>query len=173
MEYPVEEENWISAAEFADSAGVDLINSSLKYTTYDDSTMSHSYEEMDGNTTRITRAADIAASRGILVVSAAGNEGETSWKYIGAPADADSILTVGAVDAEGTYAYFSSLGPTADGRLKPNITAQGKGTFFAGTDGNIYQGNGTSFSSPVVCGLAACLWQSKLTVNPYELIQLL
>jgi len=172
-EYPVEEDNWISAAEFADSAGVDLINSSLKYTTFDDSTMNHTYEDMDGNTTRISRAADIAASRGILVVSAAGNEGSSQWKYIGAPADADSILTVGAVDAEGLYAYFSSIGPTSNGNIKPNLSAQGKGTSFAGTDGNIYQGNGTSFSSPVMCGLAACLWQSKRSLHAYDLIQLM
>ena len=172
-EYLLEEENWIRGAEFADSAGVDLINSSLSYTDFNDPEMSHTYEDMDGNSTRITRAADIAASKGILVVTSAANEGETEWKYIGAPADGDSVLTVGAVDADKVYAPFSSIGPTYDGRIKPNVTAQGRGTYFAGTNGEIYSGSGTSFSSPIICGLAACLWQSKRTINNYELLLLI
>ncbi len=172
-EYLLEEDYWISGAEYADSVGADLINSSISYTTFDDSTMNHTYQDMDGNTTRITKAADIAASKGILVVTSAGNKGDSPWRYIGAPADADSVLTVGAVDAERIYASFSSIGPTINGRVKPNLAAQGDGTAFVATDGNIYTGNGTSFSSPLICGLAACLWQSNRSVNNYDLIQLM
>ncbi len=172
-EYLKEEDNWISGAEYADSAGADLINSSLSYTVFNDSTMDHTYEDLDGNTSRITIAADIAASKGILVVSSAGNKGASSWKYIGAPADADSILSVGAVDSAGLYAYFSSRGPTVDGRIKPNLVAQGEGTSFAGSNGNVFRGNGTSFSSPILCGLAACLWQSNRNLTNIELIQLM
>lgn len=172
-EYLVEEDNWIRAIEYADSAGVDLVNSSLSYTDFDIPDMDHTYADLDGNTTRITMAADIAASKGILVVTSAANEGETEWLHIGAPADGDSVLTVGAVDADRVYAPFSSIGPSFDGRIKPNITAQGRGTYFAGTNGSIYSGSGTSFSSPIICGLAACLWQSNKSVNNFEIIQIL
>ena len=172
-EYLIEEENWIRGAEFADSAGVDLINPSLSYTDFNDPETGHSYEDLDGNSTRISRAADIAASKGILVVTSAANEGETEWKYIGAPADGDSVLAVGAVDAEKVYAPFSSIGPSYDGRVKPNVAAQGRGTYFAGSDGEIYSGSGTSFSSPIICGLAACLWQSNRTIDNYHILLLI
>ena len=124
-EYLIEEDNWISAAEFADSAGVDLINTSLGYTTFDDSTMDHVYADLDGNTSRITQGADIASSKGILVVVSAGNSGNKPWRYIGVPADADSCLTVGSVDGYMKYSDFSSVGPTADGRIKPDVVAMG------------------------------------------------
>ncbi|MCD6332792.1 MAG: S8 family serine peptidase [Bacteroidales bacterium] len=172
-EYLVEEDYWTAAAEFADSAGADLINSSLGYSIFLDTLTNHTYADMDGNTTRITRAADIAASKGILVVSSAANEGMTSWHYITAPADADSILTVGAVDSMGVYAPFSSTGPTYDGRIKPNITAQGMWTALSATNGSIIRGNGTSFSSPLICGMTACLWQTNKSVNPADLIHLI
>jgi len=167
----VEEDNWIAGAEWADSAGADLINSSLGYTAFDIPALNHTYSDMDGNTTRITRAADIAAGKGILVVNSAGNEGSIEWHYIGAPADADSILTVGAVDSLGNYAIFSSTGPTFDGRIKPNIVAQGQQTAVVGTDGNTFRGSGTSYSSPVMCGLAACLWQTNRTLPPMKIIE--
>ena len=173
IEYLVEEENWIHAIETADSLGVDLINSSLSYTEFEDTATSHTYADMDGGTTRITRAADIAASKGMLVVTSAANKGDQEWRYIGAPADGDSVLTVGAVDSTGTYAEFSSTGPTADGRIKPNITAQGKGTWYVATNNQVYPGNGTSFSTPIICGLTACLWQSNRSLNSFELIELL
>ncbi|MFA6129003.1 MAG: S8 family serine peptidase [Bacteroidales bacterium] len=172
-EYPVEEDNWVSGAEYADSAGADLINSSLGYSIFDNPAMNHTYAEMDGNTTRVTIAADIACSKGILVVSSAGNEGSTAWHYITAPADADSILTIGAVDSLGRYAYFSSTGPTYDRRIKPDVSGQGLYTALVNTDGNVIRGSGTSFSSPLICGLTACLWQANRSLSPMEIIRAL
>ena len=157
----IEEDNWIAAAEFADSMGVDIINSSLGYTTFDDSTQNHSYADMDGNTTPITIGADIAASKGILVVNSAGNSGASPWTYIAAPADGFNVLSVGAVNAEGNYSPFSSKGPSYDGRVKPNVMAQGQGTIIASASGGVFPGNGTSFSAPLIYGMAACLWQSN------------
>jgi hypothetical protein len=167
----VEEDNWVAGAEFADSAGADLINSSLGYSTFDNPAMSHSYADMDGKTTRVTLAADIACSKGILVVTSAANEGSTAWHYITAPADAENVLTVGAVDSLGNYAYFSSTGPTFDRRVKPNITAQGQYTALVSTDGNVVRGSGTSFSSPLMCGFTACLWQANRSRTPLEIIR--
>jgi serine protease AprX len=170
-EYLVEEDNWVAGAEFADSVGADLINSSLGYSLFTDPSMNHTYADMDGNTTRITIAADIACSKGMLVVSSAANEGNTDWHYITAPADADSILTVGAVDSLGNYAYFSSTGPTSDGRIKPNVSGQGYETALVGTNGSVIRGNGTSFSSPLLCGFTACLWQANRDRSPMEIIR--
>jgi hypothetical protein len=116
---------------------------------------------MDGNTAIVTIGADIAASKGILVVNSAGNEGNSSWKYIAAPADGDSVFSIGAVDAGGQYASFSSKGPTFDGRIKPDVVAQGKGTKVISTStGNVISGNGTPLSSPVIPGMTSCLWQA-------------
>jgi hypothetical protein len=156
----IEEYNWAGGAEFADSLGADVINSSLGYTTFDNPIFDHTYADLDGNTTPATRAADLAASRGILVVNSAGNEGGSAWQYVGAPADGDSVFSIGAVDASGNYAYFSSTGPTADGRTKPDVTAQGEGTTVVSGWGTVGQGSGTSFSSPIMAGALACLWQS-------------
>ncbi|QHT71418.1 S8 family serine peptidase [Rhodocytophaga rosea] len=125
----MEEINWLLAAEYADSVGVDVINSSLGYNTFDDPAMSYRRSDMDGNTALITRAADRAAAAGILVVNSAGNEGDDPWQTIAAPADADSVLTVGAVNVNGLYAPFSSRGPSADKRIKPNLAAQGQGLY--------------------------------------------
>ncbi len=160
-EFIQEEYAWVAAAELADSAGVDIINSSLGYTDFEDSTMNHAYQDLDGNTTPITRAADIAASKGILVVSSAGNKGNDPWQYITAPADADSILTVGAVDKSGNYAEFSSKGPTYDGRLKPEVVAMGHNNYLiADQEGSFIQGSGTSFSAPMIAGMAGSLWSA-------------
>lgn len=172
-EYLMEEYYWVSAAEFADSVGVDIINSSLGYTTFDNPADSHTYADMDGNTTVITRGADRAASRGILVVNSAGNSGATSWKYISAPADGDSVLAVGAVNAAGVYANFSSTGPTYDGRIKPDVSAQGAGCVVATIPTGISQGDGTSFSSPIIAGAAACLWQANPAYSAQEIIHAL
>jgi len=156
----VEEDNWIAGAEFADSIGADILNTSLGYTQFDDSSMNHTYADMDGNTTRISIAADIAASRGILVVTSAGNMGSQPWHYISAPADADSTIAVAAVDSFMVRAVFSSYGPASDGDLKPNVASMGFRTACTFPNGNVQQANGTSFSAPVLAGMAACLWQA-------------
>ena len=161
-EYLIEEINWVSGAEFADSLGADIINSSLGYTTFDDPGQDHSYEDMNGNTAPVTIGADIAVSKGMIVVNSAGNSGSGQWHYIGAPADGDSVFSIGAVDGSGNYAMFSSTGPTFDGRIKPNVVAQGQGSAFIDPgSGTVSYGNGTSFSSPITAGLVACLWQAK------------
>ncbi len=125
-EYPVEEDNWVAAAEYADSAGADIISTSLGYTTFDDPVFNNSYIDMNGETTRISLAATIASSKGIIVVVSAGNEGDNSWHYISAPADAKNILTAGAVTSDSLRAIFSSFGPSSDGRIKPDIMAMGE-----------------------------------------------
>jgi serine protease AprX len=173
-EHIVEEDNWVAAAEYADSAGVDIINTSLGYATFDDSTQNHTYADMDGNTTRIALAADIAASKGILLVTSAGNMGGSAWQYITTPADADSTLTVGAVDSLGMYAFFSSTGPSSDGDIKPNIASVGWHTYLILPWGEtIVRGNGTSFSSPLIAGMAACLWQALPNFTAQELKRLI
>ena len=169
-EYIMEEYYWVNAAEFADSVGVDIINSSLGYSIFDNPDENHTYSDMDGNTTVVTIGADMAAAKGILVVNSAGNSGANAWKYITAPADADSVLTIGAVDPEGVYAYFSSKGPTADGRIKPDVAAQGQQTIVATIPSGVAGGSGTSFSSPIIAGAAACLWQANPTFTNMELI---
>lgn len=156
-----EEVNWAIAAEFADSVGADVINSSLGYSTFDNPADNHTYADMDGNTTIITKAADYAASKGIFVTSSAGNAGGPPWYKITAPADADSVLTVGAIDSAGFIASFSSRGPTFDGRIKPNTVAKGVDAVFASPMGDITTGGGTSFSSPITAGAVACLWQAN------------
>ncbi len=168
-EYLIEEDNWVSAAEFANSAGVDIINSSLGYSVFDDPSQNHTYEDMDGNSTRISIAADIAASKGILVISSAGNQGGKDWKYITAPADADSVLAIGAVDTLGIIATFSSRGPSYDGRIKPNVCAIGNGTYIIRYNGSLGIGAGTSLSAPVITGLAACLWQANPDATNMEI----
>jgi subtilisin family serine protease len=159
-EYKVEEDNWTAAAEFADSVGVDVISTSLGYSEFDDTTQNYKYSDVDGNTMRITIASDIAASKGILLVNSAGNNGAKPWKYITAPGDADSIITVGACFANGSPTKFSSRGPTADGRIKPDVMAQGYYPAVLKTDGLVYVGGmGTSFSAPIFAGMVMCLWQ--------------
>lgn len=160
-EYIVEEDNWIAAAEFADSVGVDIINSSLGYYVFDDPETNHTYSDMDGRTTRVTRGANIAASRGMLVFSSAGNEGDNAWKYIIAPSDGVNVIGVGATHRFGHPASFTSFGPASDGAIKPNIAAMGFSTWLQLSSGSLGAANGTSFSSPVMAGMAACLWQAN------------
>ncbi|MDF2436273.1 MAG: serine protease [Bacteroidota bacterium] len=165
-----EEINWLVGAEFADSAGADIINSSLGYNRFDDASTNHTYADMDGNTTIVTRAADWAAATGIFVVSSAGNSGGPTWYKITAPADADSVLTVGAVDSTGAIAGFSSRGPTSDGRIKPNIVAQGVHAAVQSNNGTLAFYNGTSFSGPIAAGAVACLWQANPGMTNMELL---
>jgi hypothetical protein len=172
-EYRVEEFYWLVAAEKADSLGVDVINSSLGYTEHDIDEQKYTYKDMNGKTAMVSRAATMAASVGILVVNSAGNEGWGDWKYIGAPADADSILSVGAVDASRKRAYFSSYGPTSDKRLKPNVSAQGSPAAVGKTGGAIGSNSGTSFSSPIMCGMVASFWQAFPQLTNIEIIEIL
>jgi subtilase family serine protease len=153
--------------------GADILNTSLGYTQFDDSTTDHTYADMDGNTTRISIAADIAASKGILVVTSAGNMGSQPWHYISAPADADSSLAVAAVDSFLIRAPFSSYGPSSDGDLKPNVAAMGYKSVCTFSSGVVGQANGTSFSSPILAGMAACLWQSLRGNTNIELKELI
>jgi len=169
----LEEANWLAAAEFADSAGADIINSSLGYFRFDDSLQDYSYPDMDGNTTLVTKAADLAARKGILVVSSAGNAGTTTWKYINAPADGDSVLSVGAVDSNAVIASFSSYGPSYDLRVKPNTLALGSRVVIWRANDSTGIGSGTSFAAPVISGMAACLWQKYPLVTSYELLQVI
>lgn len=159
-EYIIEEYNWVSAAEFADSVGADIISSSLGYSTFDDSSTSHTYADMNGNTAPSSIGADFAASKGMLVICSAGNNGNSSWYYISAPSDGDSVLSVAAVDEFGNKAGFSSWGPSSDGDVKPNVAAKGQQTTLATSFGGVGTGNGTSFACPVLAGSAACLWQA-------------
>ena len=157
----IEEYNWLCAAEFADSVGADIINSSLGYTTFDIAEQDHTYADLDGRTTPISKAAVMASRKGMIVCSSAGNYGNNSWHYLGAPADADSILSVGAVYADETPTSFSSFGPSADNRVKPSISAQGGNTTVYSTEDYVATSNGTSFSSPIIAGMTACLWQAN------------
>ena len=173
-EVPLEESLWVEAAERADSLGVDVINTSLGYTTFDNANYNHSYEDMDGETTFISRGAEIGASRGMMLVNAAGNSGSSSWKYMGAPADAAGVFTVGAVDALEDIASFSSFGPTADNRIKPDVLAHGENVFVIDhLTGSPKPSNGTSFSSPVMSGVVACFWQAFPYLTSAEVRQLI
>ncbi|MBU46664.1 MAG: hypothetical protein CMD28_04460 [Flavobacteriales bacterium] len=157
----IEEYMWVCAAEYADSSGADIINSSLGYTTFDDANQNHTYTDMDGNTTPISIGAGIASDKGIIVVNSAGNSGNSAWHYIGAPADNFKVLTVGAVDVNEEFASFSSYGPNANGDVKPNVVAQGKNAVVVNSNNEVITANGTSFSSPLTAGMIACLWSSN------------
>ncbi len=159
-EYPVEEDYWAAAAEYADSAGADIITSSLGYSTFDDPAMNYAFSEMDGNTTYITRAADAAASKGILVVASAGNERNKEWVRILSPSDGDSVMCIGAVFQDLTISGFSSAGYSADGRVKPDVVAPGVSLPIQFVPGQWHTGSGTSFSCPVISGLCASLMQA-------------
>ncbi len=167
-EIQIEELNWVAAAEWADSIGADVISSSLGYSRWDDGT-GYTYEDMDGNTTECTKAADWAVSKGIVVVNSAGNErNDTSWYYIIAPADGDSVIAVGAVDAQGQLASFSSAGPTYDGRTKPDVVARGVQTYCAWANGGYGGVSGTSLSAPLVAGVCALLLEIHPDWTPIE-----
>jgi len=172
-EYQIEEYNWLFAAEYADSLGVDIINTSLGYNTFDDPAMNYTYSEMNGDIAIITRATDLAASKGIICVVSVGNEGNNSWEKLVAPADADSALAVGAVTSNFEYINFSSTGPTSDDRIKPDVAALGQGTRIVQYNGELATGSGTSFACPLIAGLAAGLWQVYPELNNMELIDLI
>ena len=168
----VEQDYWAAAVEFADSVGVDVINTSLGYYTFDDPSKNYTYRNLDGHHALMSRQAGKAADKGMVVVCSAGNSGATSWKKITAPGDAENVLTVGAIDKGGKLAPFSSIGNTADNRVKPDVVAVGLGSDVMGTDGNLRKANGTSFSSPIMCGMVACLWQACPQLTAKEVIEL-
>jgi serine protease AprX len=160
-EFPIEACNWVAAAEYADSLGVDILNASLGYTTFNDTTLNYRYADMDGRTTIGSRGAAIAASRGMIVCNSAGNNGADAWRHIGAPADAPGVLAVGAVDPDGERSGFSSIGPSSDGRIKPDLVAPGGQVVVAGS--NAYDlgiSSGTSLASPLLAGGLAALWSA-------------
>ena len=157
-EYPVEEDYWIVAAEFADSAGCDVINTSLGYTTFYNSAFNHTYGQFTGDSLRISKAANMAVKKGIVVVCSAGNEGANAWHYISAPSEARDVLSIAAVDNSGVIAGFSSRGfGDSVAVLKPDVAAVGSGTAIVSASGGYTHGSGTSFSSPVIAGMAACM----------------
>lgn len=165
-EYLSETDFWVSGIEFADSAGVDVINSSLGYTTFNDPSMNFTYNDMNGKVSRASRAATMAAEKGIIVCNSAGNDGGKSWNYIGVPADADKIFTVGSVTSANTPSSFSSFGPSADQRIKPDVCAMGSLSSVILSDGVISTNNGTSFSSPIMAGMLSCLLQRYKAFDP-------
>ena len=172
-ENPVEESLWVEAAETADSLGVDIINSSLGYFAYDNPNYSYTYSDMNGTTSFISRGANVAFSRGMIVVVSAGNSGLSSNPHIGSPADAIKALTVGAVNATEQYVGFSSIGLSFDGRIKPDIMALGQNATVSNMSGNIIGASGTSFSSPISCGLIACLWQAFPNKTNQQIVDLI
>lgn len=172
-EFLIEEDNWVAGAEFADSVGADIINSSLGYYEFDDPSMNHIYADMDGATTRVTRGAEMASAKGMLVFSSAGNEALNPWKSIIAPADGPNVIAVGAVDRNRVYAPFSSVGMVSDDRVKPNLTAMGRGTVLQTSFGSVATSNGTSFSSPLLAGIAACLWQNHPDARAHDIFRAL
>ena len=169
-ENPVEESYWVEAAELADYYGVDVINSSLGYFDYDNANYSHQYDDMIGNKTFASRGANMAFNKGIVVVISAGNSGATAEPHIATPADAIGALTIGAVNSTEVYASFSSIGPSFDGRVKPDVCAKGAGTTVSSPTGTIYTSNGTSFSSPVMAGMVATFWSAVPTLTAQQVV---
>jgi serine protease AprX len=172
-EMPIEETFWIEAIEYADSLGIDIVNSSLGYNEFDDMSQNFSYKDLDGKTSMISQAAAMAVQKGIVVVVSAGNEGDEDWKFICVPADVAEVITVGGVTPNESLAGFSSIGPTADKRIKPDIMAQGDNVWVASSRGVFYQGDGTSYSSPVMAGAIACLMQAHPQISPKQLMNVL
>ena len=157
---------------FQDSLGVDVVNTSLGYRGFDNSNYDHTYEDLDGQTTFSARGANIAFDKGMILVTSAGNGGNTSFPTVGTPGDSPGTLTVGAVNSNGIYVAFSSIGPTVDGRVKPDVMAQGSNAAVINTGGNIDFSSGTSFSSPIMAGVITCLWQSRPDVPNGHIMQI-
>jgi subtilisin family serine protease len=173
QETRLEEIAWIEAAEYADSLGVDVLNTSLGYSDFDGVSYDYSYRDMDGRSSYISRAASLCAQRGMILCNSAGNSGNDDWFYITAPADAIDILAVGAVDSTNVLTNFSSSGPSFDARIKPDVTAMGERTGIQYRDGRLARGNGTSFASPVMAGSVATLWQAFPELPARDLIHMI
>ncbi len=172
-EYPIEEDYWVAAIEYADSVGVDVITSSLGYFEFDVDELSYTPDDLDGRTAFISRAASQVADRGILLFSSAGNEGSGTWEKISFPADVATLLTVGSITEKKQRSSFSSIGPAADGRIKPDVVALGTGCCVIDEFGAVSYSNGTSFSTPILAGLGVCLWQALPTLTNTEIMDLL
>lgn len=170
-ENPVEESYWVEAAEMADSLGVDVINTSLGYFAYDNPNYSYTYADMNGTKAFISRGADMAFSKGMICVTSAGNSGATSEPHIGTPADAITTLTIGAVNETEDYVAFSSIGPSFDGRVKPDVCAKGLSATISNTAGAIVNANGTSFSSPIMAGMVTSFWSAVPNMTNAEVVQ--
>jgi hypothetical protein len=170
-EFPCEEDFWVAGAEYADSAGADIISSSLGYFLFDDPALDYKITDLDGNTAFVTKAADIAASKGILVVNSAGNERSNGWKKIIFPSDGDSVLASAAVDGSKFISSFSSAGPSADGRVKPDVATMGVSVPLQISLGSVSRASGTSFSCPVLSGMTACLIQAVPEAGNYDIIE--
>ena len=173
-ESPKEIDNWVAAIEMADSLGLHIVSTSLGYTTFDQEQFNFAYADMDGRTSRGAQASLIAARKGMLLVTAMGNEGNKTWQYLSTPADADSILSVGAVNKDGAIATFSSYGPSADGRFKPEVCAMGEGTSLINPANNtVITSNGTSFACPLIAGMAASLWSALPQATNMEIREMI
>lgn len=170
-EQPVEEDYWAAALEFADSVGVDVVNTSLGYYEFDDKAMNYRYRDLDGHYSLMSNSASLAADKGLVVVCSAGNSGRGTWKKITPPGDAENIITVGAMSRDLMNADFSSVGNTTDGRIKPDVMAVGVSSAVAGNDGTISHANGTSFASPTFCGLVTCFWQACPWLTAKEVVK--
>ncbi|WP_455672025.1 S8 family peptidase [Phocaeicola sp.] len=169
-EQPVEEDYWATALEFADSVGVDVVNTSLGYYEFDDKASNYRYRDLDGHHSLMSNSASLAADKGLVVVCSAGNSGRGAWKKITPPGDAKEVITVGAMNRNLVNADFSSVGNTTDGRIKPDVMAVGVYSAVSGNDGTVSHANGTSFASPTFCGLVACFWQACPWLTAKEVI---
>lgn len=171
-EFPIEEDYWATAIEYADSVGVDVVNTSLGYNNYDKPAKSYTHKDLNGKTALISQAADKAVQKGMLVVISAGNSGDSEWKKITPPSDAANVLTVGAIQQDSTVVDFSSRGMTADLRIKPDVMALGLRAATIDDKGRVSFKAGTSFSSPIMCGMVACLWQAYPTLTNREIVDI-
>jgi len=171
-ETPSEEDNWCAAVEFADSVGVDVMNTSLGYNEFDDKSMNYQLRDLDGVKSLMSRQASRIASKGMILVCSAGNSGSNAWKKTTAPGDATDVLTVGAIGKDGVLAPFSSIGTTSDGRIKPDVVAVGLMSDVIRPNGNQGRANGTSFASPIMCGMVTCLWQACPNLTAKQVIEL-
>lgn len=170
-EQMVEEDNWCAAVEFADSVGVDVVNTSLGYSRYDNPADNVRYWEMDGHTRICSHTGSLMASKGMVLCTSAGNEASKTWKLISIPADADNVLTVGAVTDEGINSNFSSIGNSADGRIKPDVMAMGVDATVLSPAGKVTTANGTSFASPIMCGMVTCFWQAHPEMTALDVVK--
>ena len=170
-EQPIEEDYWAAAIEFADSVGVDVVNTSLGYYEFDEGYGGYRYRDLDGHYSLMSHSASVAADKGIVVVCSAGNSGRSAWKKVTPPGDSENVITVGALTKELKNAEFSSIGDTSDGRVKPDVMAIGVNSVVSGNDGTVSKANGTSFASPIMCGVVACFWQACPWLTAKEVIK--